>query len=119
VPILNVESLGSDINIDQIREEALQELNGIESNHTIESEKDKENENENENEDQHKPKMQLTLLNFSFERCGFEYSLSNGLIFDDHEEFIRHDDDQNQDQPTIFNEVDLIGRLRDTKQRNS
>jgi hypothetical protein len=85
----------------------------------MESEKAKDNENENENEAPHEPEIQLTLLNFSFERCGFEYSLSNGLDFDNHEEFIRHDDGQNQDQPTIFDEVDLIGRLRDTKQRNS
>ena len=83
----------------------------------MESEKDQENENENE--PPHEPEAQLTLLNFSFEKCGFEYSLSNGLDFDDHEEFMRHDDGQNQDQPTIFDEVDLIGRLRDTKQRNS
>ena len=85
----------------------------------MESEKAKDKENENENEAPHEPEIQLTLLNFSFERCGFEYSLSNGLDFDNHEEFIRHDDGQNQDQPTIFDEVDLIGRLRDTKQRNS
>jgi hypothetical protein len=117
--ILNVESSsGSDINIDQIREDDLQELNLIESNHTMESENDKDKENEIENEPPHEPEMQLTLLNFSFEKCGFEYSLLNGLDFDE-EEFIRHDDGQIQDQPTIFDGVDLIGRLRDMKQRNS
>jgi hypothetical protein len=63
--------------------------------------------------------MQLTLLNFSFERCGFEYSFLNGVYFNDHEELFRHDDGQNQDQPTILDKVVLIGRLRDMKQRNS
>ena len=72
----------------------------------------------NGNEAPQQPEDQLSLLNFSFESCGFEYSLSNGLDFDD-EDFTSRDGGQHQDQPSVLDEVDLLGRLRDTNKRDS
>ena len=60
---------------------------------------------------------QLTLLNFSFENCGFEYTLSNGLEFD--QEFNQRDAGQLQNEPTLFDEADLLSRLRDVDKRDS
>ena len=63
------------------------------------------------------PEEQITLLNFSFDKFGFEYGFSDGFNFD--EEFNRSDAGQLQTEPTTLDELDLLGRLRDVKRRDS
>lgn len=63
------------------------------------------------------PEEQITLLNFSFDKFEFEYGFSAGFKFDT--EFNRPDAGQLQNEPTTLDEMDLLGRLRDVKRRDS
>jgi hypothetical protein len=54
---------------------------------------------------------QMTLMNFSFEQHGFEFSYIRDFEFDD--QFIGPDEGQMQSEPTALDEQDLLSRLRD------
>ena len=60
---------------------------------------------------------QMTLMNFSFEQHGFEFSYIRDFEFDD--EFMGPDEGQMQSEPTALDEQDLLRRLRDVLKRNS
>lgn len=59
----------------------------------------------------------MTLLNFSFEKHGFEYNFLSDFEFDD--KFSEMDAGQIQKDPTIVNEEDLLIRLKDVQKRDS
>ena len=59
---------------------------------------------------------QMTLMNFSFEQCGFEYYFLRDFEFD--QQFNQPDAGQTQDQPTALDEKDLLIRLRDMQKRD-
>ncbi len=59
----------------------------------------------------------VTLINFSFERHGFELNCLRAFEFDD--DFNQQDAGQIQNQRTALDEKDLLIRLRDITKRDS
>lgn len=59
----------------------------------------------------------MTMMNFSFNKHGFEYRFLRPFEFDD--DFNKLDEGQTQTDPTILDEVDLLSQLRDAEKRDS